>query len=125
MGRPANLKFTKTHEWCSVDGNVATIGLSHHAVEQLTDLVYIDLPAPGTTVEAGAGFGEVESVKAVSEINSPVSGQVLERNEAVIDNLGAVSNDPYGEGWLIKVTLPDPSELDALMDAAAYDAASV
>jgi glycine cleavage system H protein len=123
MGSPPNLKFSKTHEWCSVDGDVATIGLSQHAVEQLTDLVYIDLPGPGTKVEAGAGFGEVESVKAVSEINSPVSGQVLERNDAVIDNLGAVSGDPYGDGWLIKVTLSDPSELDALTDAAAYDTA--
>ena len=98
------------------------VGLTQYALEQLTDLVYVDLPEAGSQVAAGEQFGEVESVKAVSGLNSPISGEVVERNDAVCADPAGISADPYGEGWLIKVKMSDPLELDSLMDAAAYDA---
>lgn len=122
MTSPKDCRYTATHEWCRIQGDLATVGLTQHAVEQLTDLVYVDLPAVGTKVSAAQQFGEVESVKAVSELVSPVSGQVVESNRAAVDDLSAISTDPYGRGWLIKVRLSDPAEVDALMDADAYDA---
>jgi len=122
MAHPTDRKYAATHEWCRADGDTVAIGLTQHAVDQLTDLVYVDLPAPGSAVTAGSPFGEVESVKAVSEINAPVSGQVVERNEIVTNDPANISLDPHGNGWLIKVKMSDPAELDALMDAAAYDA---
>ena len=122
MAHPTDCKYTTTHEWCRADGDTAAIGLTQHAVNQLTDLVYVDLPAPGSAVTAGSPFGEVESVKPVSEINSPVSGEVVERNEIVTSEPANISLDPHGNGWLIKVRMSDLAELDTLMDAAAYDA---
>jgi len=122
MPSPKDCRYTETHEWCRIEGDVATVGITQHAVELLTDLVYVDLPAPGTQVAAGKQFGEVESVKAVSELNSPVSGEVVESNGAVTDDLSLISTDPYGKGWLIKVRLSNPGEAAKLMDAAAYDA---
>lgn len=122
MPSPNDLKFTSSHEWCRVDGDVATVGVSQHAVEQLTDLIFVDLPEPGKAVAAGKPFGEIESVKAVGELNAPVSGEVIERNDTAAADLSKVTDDPYGDGWLIRVRMSDPSELDALMDAAAYDA---
>jgi glycine cleavage system H protein len=122
MPSPKDCRYTPTHEWCRIEGDVATVGITQHAVELLTDLVYVDLPAPGTKVSAGKQFGEVESVKAVSELNSPVSGEVLENNGAAAADLSSISTDPYGRGWLIKVRLSNPGEAAKLMDAAAYDA---
>ena len=122
MASPKECRYTATHEWCRVEGDVATVGLTQHAVEQLTDLVYVDLPPAGAKVAAGQQFGEIESVKAVSELVSPLSGQVVESNRAAVDDLSAISTDPYGRGWLIKVRLSDPGEAARLMDAAAYDA---
>ena len=121
---PADLKFNKTHEWvhleASEDGKIATIGISQFAVEQLTDLVYIELPEVGRTLAAGESFGEIESVKAVSDLYSPVSGDVLEVNSALADNLEVFSEDPYGAGWIMKVKVTDESEIDQLLDEAAY-----
>lgn len=122
MASPKDCRYTATHEWCRADGDVAVVGLTQHAVDQLTDLVYVDLPAPGAALAAGGQLGEIESVKAVSELNAPVSGEVVESNEAVAGDPSGISADPYGEGWLVKVRMSDRGELDSLMDAAAYDA---
>ena len=119
---PTDLRYTATHEWCRFEGQTATIGITQHAVEQLMDLVYVNLPAVKATVSAGKPFGEIESVKAVSELNSPVSGEVVARNEAVLAEPATITADPYGQGWLIKVRISNPKELDALLDAAAYEA---
>ena len=122
MGSPQSCKYTATHEWCRVEGSAAVVGITQHAVEQLTDLVYVELAAPKTKLAAGQTFGEIESVKAVSELNSPVTGEVIARNDAVVNDPAVISADPYGTGWLIKVKMSNPSEVEALMDAAAYDA---
>ena len=119
---PATLKYTKTHEWVAVEDDVATIGLTDFAVNALTDLVYIDLPEVGTQLEAGQTFGEVESVKAVSDLYTPVAGEVVEANTSLADDLDALSQDPFGRGWLIRVKIADPSGLDGLMDRTAYEA---
>ena len=117
----ATLKFAKTHEWVHIDGDTATVGVSDFAVKQLTDLVYIELPEVGRTFAQGEEFGEVESVKAVSDLYSPVSGEVIAVNESLADNLAALSDDPFGEGWAIKLKISDPAEVDALLDRADYD----
>ena len=121
---PADLKFNKTHEWvhleASEDGKIATIGISQFAVEQLTDLVYIELPEVGRTLAAGESFGEIESVKAVSDLYSPVSGDVLEVNSTLSDNLEVFSEDPYGAGWIMKVKVTDESGIDQLLGEATY-----
>jgi glycine cleavage system H protein len=122
MSSPTDRKYAATHEWCRVEGDLAVIGITQHAVEQLTDLVYVDLPAPGAKVRAGEQFGEIESVKAVSELVSPVSGAVAARNDEAVAEPAKITADPYGGGWLIKVRMTDPSEPEAMMDAAAYDA---
>ena len=117
---PDDRKYLSSHEWCKVDGDVATIGISSFAVQLLSDLVFIDLPDVDSEVSAGDSFGEVESVKAVSDVYAPVSGTVVEANSAVTDSPESLSADPHGNGWLIKVKLSDASEVDALLDAAAY-----
>lgn len=117
-----SLKFARTHEWVSVAGDIATVGISAFAVQALTDLVYVDLPAAGTQVTAAETCGEVESVKAVSDIYAPVSGEVTESNDSLDDDLDALSEDPYGRGWMIRIRMSNPSDLDALFDKAAYDA---
>ncbi len=121
---PEQLLFAKTHEWVSVQkgpsGSIATVGISAFAVEALTDLVFIELPAVGRKVQAGAPFGEVESVKAVSDLYSPVDGEIVEINGAVPQDLELLSKDPYGAGWLVKVRLADQSALAGLMDYRAY-----
>ena len=122
MASPTDRKYTRTHEWCRAEDGAAVIGITQHAVEQLRDLVYVDLPGPGAAVRAGQPFGEIESVKAVSELNSPVSGEVVARNDAAMNDPEAISADPYGNGWLIKVKVAEASEMGSLMDAAAYDA---
>ncbi len=116
-----SLKFARTHEWVSVAGDVATVGISHFAVQALTDLVFVDLPAVGTSVTAAATCGEVESVKAVSDLYAPVSGEIIESNEGLADDLDALSEDPYGRGWMIRVRMSNPSELDELLKRPAYD----
>ncbi len=119
---PAQLKYAKSHEWVSLDGDIATIGISDFAVKELTDLVYIDLPEIGTNVTAGETFGEVESVKAVSDLYAPVSGEVIEVNDRTANDLAILSDDAFDDGWLIKLRVNDASEMDQLLDKAAYDA---
>lgn len=114
-------KFLESHEWGLLEGDVATVGLSEFAVKHLSDLVFIQLPEPGDKVEQGESFGEIESVKAVSDLNCPVSGEVIEVNDSVIENLELISTDPLGEGWLIKVKVDDPSEFDNLISLKEYD----
>ena len=115
-------KYTQEHEWiCPESGNKWKIGLTDYAQSRLGDMVYIDLLSPGNQVKQRQKIGEVESAKAVSEIFTPVSGQVLEINQAVIDKPGLVNQDPYGKGWLVKLELSKPSELDALMNSDEYD----
>ena len=120
--QPGNLKYAETHEWVRVDGDEAVIGISDYAQDELGDVVYLDLPWDAGTrqVKAGERFGDIESVKATSELYSPLSGQVVRVNEALKDKPEAVNTDPYGAGWMIVVKLSDPAELDKLMDAAAY-----
>jgi glycine cleavage system H protein len=120
-----DLLFSKTHEWVRVESDasgakIATVGISAFAVEALTDLVYIELPQAGRQVAAGEPFGEIESVKAVSDLYSPVAGQIIEVNTAIIDHLDRLSADPYQAGWLVKIKLSDEAGLRELLDPAAY-----
>lgn len=117
---PSTLKYARTHEWVHVDGDVATVGISEFAVKELTDLVYIDLPQVGRTLKPGDLFGEVESVKAVSDLYAPVGGEVIEVNEALPDSLQLLSDDPFGRGWIARIRLSAGASLDHLMDHAAY-----
>ncbi len=119
---PASLKFTKTHEWVAVEGDVATIGISDFAVHLLSDLVYADLPAIGKKIKQGEPFGEVESVKAVSDLYAPVSGEVIGRNDALPDNLDLLTTSPFESGWMIKVRLSNAGELSSLLSQTAYKA---
>lgn len=120
---PPDLKYSKSHEWVRVDadGAVATIGITDHAQAELGDIVYLDLPEAGRIIQHESQFGEVESVKAVSELFSPVSGEVIETNTGIADTTEEVNQDPYGTGWLIKIRMSDPAELTNLMDAADYE----
>lgn len=121
---PEDLLFAETHEWAKVieeNGlKVATVGISAFAVEQLTDLVYMELPSVGTPVEAGSEFGEVESVKAVSPLYSPVTGEIIDVNSGLPDSLETLNSDPYNAGWILKVKITDESSLGKLLDYAAY-----
>ncbi|MEK6810158.1 MAG: glycine cleavage system protein GcvH [Candidatus Thermoplasmatota archaeon] len=117
---PENLKYTKDHEWTRVEGNRATVGITDHAQQQLTDVVYVELPAVGKVVKAGDVLGTVESVKAVSEIFSPLSGKVVEVNHTLEDAPEIVNEDPYTKGWIVVLEISDPGEVKGLMDAAAY-----
>ena len=119
---PKECKSTKEHEWIRPEpGDKGNMGLTDYAQSQLGDIVFLDLPAPGTQVEQSQKMGEVESVKAVSDILSPISGQVLEVNQTVIDEPVLVNQDPYGNGWLVRLEISKPSELDVLMDSDKYD----
>ena len=120
---PEKLLYAPTHEWIHVDddGENATVGISAFAVEQLTDLVYIELPEVGKPVTAGDSFGEIESVKVVSDLYSPVTGEIIEVNTSLVDSLETFSSDPFGAGWIIKVRIDDKSTLESLMDSAAYE----
>lgn len=117
---PASLKYTKTHEWAAVEGDVATIGISDFAVHLLSDLTFADLPAIGKKITQGQPFGEVESVKAVSDLYAPVSGEVIGRNDQLPDNLELLTSSPYDKGWMIKVRLSNPGELSSLLSQTAY-----
>ena len=116
----SNLKFTEDHEWLRLEGDVATIGITDYAQEQLGDVVFVDLPEPGKAFEKGAEAAVIESVKAASEVYAPVDGEVTEANGALADNPGQVNSDPMGEGWFFKLKLSDAGQLDPLMDEAAY-----
>ena len=116
----ATLKFAKTHEWVRIDGDVATVGVSDFAVKQLTDLVYIELPEVGRTFTQGEAFGEVESVKAVSDLYSPVEGEVVAVNDKLPGNLEVLGEDPFGQGWMLKIKVSDEAGLAELMDFSAY-----
>ncbi len=119
---PENLRYTKDHEWVRVDGDTGTVGITDHAQAELGDIVYVDLPRAGAQLQQSASLGSVESVKAVSEIYSPVSGEVTEVNAALADKPEKLNEDPYGEGWLIKIKLGDAAEVEKLMSAADYQA---
>jgi len=120
MNIPEDLKYADSHEWIRVEGDTAIVGISDHAQAELTDIVFAEPPKPGTQVHAGQVAAVVESVKAASDIYAPVSGEVIESNSALNDSPALLNTDPYGEGWIFKMRLSDPSELDALKDAAAY-----
>jgi len=117
---PDDLHYTETHQWARVAGDVATVGITDYAQDQMGDLVYVELPEVGDEVNAGAPLGQVESVKAVSDVISPVSGEITEVNQALVDTPETVNREPYGDGWLAKIRMSDKSELDALLDSAAY-----
>ena len=119
---PSGLKYSKEHEWALVEGDTATIGVTHFAQDSLGDVVYIDLPPPGTDIEQFDKFGEIESVKAVSDLFTPLSGTVTEVNQEAIDDPERVNTDPYGDGWLIKLRIDDSAGLDNLLSAEAYEA---
>jgi glycine cleavage system H protein len=115
-------RYTKDHEWIRLDGDVATIGISDYAQSQLGDVVFVDLPSPGKKVDAGAEVAVVESVKAASEVYAPAGGEVVEANQAIVDDPSLVNRAAQGDGWFVKLKLANKAELDALMDQAAYDA---
>ncbi len=121
MNIPSELRYTKEHEWIRADGDIGTIGITDYAQDQLGDIVYLDLPAVGATLAQNDKLGEIESVKAVSDLYAPVSGEVLEVNQEAVDEPEAVNDEPYGKGWLIKLRLSDASELDAMLTNEAYD----
>jgi glycine cleavage system H protein len=118
---PSDLKYTREHEWAALeDNNRVRVGISDFAQDALGDVVYVNLPDEGTEVRAGEAVGEVESTKSVSDIFSPVSGRVVERNQALMDSPELVNQEPYGEGWMVVIEMSDPEELDDLLDADAY-----
>ena len=120
--RPDDRRYMDTHEWAQIVEEVATIGLTDFAIEQLTDLVYIDLPQVGDQLARGDTLGEIESVKAVSDLYAPLGGEVIEVNEPIAEDLDRVSSDPFGEGWFVRLRLSDPSEYDQMITAAEYEA---
>ncbi|MEN9978570.1 MAG: hypothetical protein RLZZ569_1195 [Bacteroidota bacterium] len=122
MSIPANLKYTKDHEWVSVEGDVATIGITDFAQSELGDIVYVEIETVGETIAQEEVFGSVEAVKTVSDLFMPVSGEIIEFNEGLEADPEAVNKDAYGAGWMIKVKMSNPAEVDALLDAAAYQA---
>ena len=119
---PTDLRYTKDHEWVRVNGEEATVGITEYAATQLGDIVFVELPDVGRALTQAATFGVVESVKAVSDLFAPVGGEVVATNEALSGSPEQVNADPYGEGWMIRVRLTEPGEVDELLDAAAYDA---
>lgn len=122
MSYPDNLRYTKDHEWISLEGNVATIGITDFAQRELGDIVYVEVESIGKPLEAGAVFGTVEAVKTVSDLFLPVSGSVIELNPALANAPELVNTDPYGEGWMVKMTVDNIADVDALLSAAAYEA---
>lgn len=122
MSTPTDRVYSESHEWHKVDGDVVTIGLTTYAVDQLTDVTFVEMQGVGTEIGSGDSVGEVESVKTTSDIYSAAAGEIVEVNEALSDNPELVNNDPYGDGWLVKIKISDRGSLDACMDATAYDA---
>ena len=119
---PEDLKYTKEHEWARLEGNLVRVGITHYAQDSLGDIVYVDLPGPGTQVSAGQAFGEVESTKSVSDIYSPVTGSITERNARLEESPEIANQDPYGEGWMVVIEPTNVSELEGLLGAADYQA---
>ncbi|MBQ5387651.1 MAG: glycine cleavage system protein GcvH [Paludibacteraceae bacterium] len=122
MNIPVELRYTKEHEWIRVEGEVAYVGITDYAQSELGEIVFLDINTQGDTLAQEEVFGSVEAVKTVSDLNMPVSGEVLEVNESINDQPELVNNDPYGEGWMIKIQVSNPAELDTLLDAAGYQA---
>lgn len=122
MNVPANLKYTKDHEWISVDGDIATVGITDFAQGELGDIVYVEIETEGETLDQEEVFGSVEAVKTVSDLFMPVSGEIIEFNSELEGNPELVNSDPYGKGWMIKVKLSNAAEVDSLLDAAGYTA---
>lgn len=122
MNFPGNLRYTKDHEWISLEGDIATIGITHFAQSELGDIVYVDIETIGSALEAEAVFGTVEAVKTVSDLFLPVAGTVLEKNTELDSQPELVNQDPYGKGWMIKMKVNDPAAVAALLDASAYEA---
>lgn len=120
MNFPANLKYTKDHEWILVDGNIATIGITDHAQSELGDVVFFDISPDLTEVSKGKAFGTIEAVKTVADVYAPASGKVLEINSSINEHPEVINKDPYGEGWLIKIEIANPDELNDLLDVQAY-----
>ena len=121
MSAPTDLRYTRDHEWVRVDGDQATIGITQYAADQLGDIVFVELPDAGRDLEQSKPFGVVESVKAVSDLYAPLSGSVTETNDALTANPELVNSDPYGAGWMIRISVNDASETDDLLDGRAYD----
>ena len=121
MSNPADLKYSKEHEWIKVEGDIGIVGVTDFAQKQLTDIVFVELPEKGKKVEGGKQMGVIESVKSVSDIFSPVDGEVVEVNEKLKDNPDVINKDPYGEGWIVKLKIENKDELDGLMSAEDYE----
>ena len=121
MAHPTDRRYSAEHEWVVLDGDTATIGITEFAQHQLGEVVYVDMPSVGDSVVAGETFGEIESVKSVSELYAPVSGEIIAVNDALADAPETVNSDPHADGWMIKVTLSDPSQYESLMSAEDYD----
>ncbi len=121
MNVPAELKYTKDHEWAKLDGDIVTVGITEYAQGELGDVVFVELPEAGDSVEKEETFGTIEAVKAVADLFSPVSGEVVEANEALGDTPEIVNTDPYGDGWMVKIKLSNPDDWDTLMSAEAYE----
>ncbi|HEY3376677.1 MAG TPA: glycine cleavage system protein GcvH [Armatimonadota bacterium] len=119
---PDNLKYTETHQWVRVEGNVAVVGITSYAQEQLGEIVYLDLPQVGDDVTTGEVMGSVESVKSISDVYTPISGKVVEVNEPLMDEPGKINADPYGDAWMVKVEMANPAEAEGLLSAADYQA---
>ena len=122
MNTPSNLRYTKEHEWIRVEGDVAYVGITDYAQSELGEIVFLDINTEGENLAQNEVFGSVEAVKTVRDLNMPVAGKVLEINEVINDQPELVNNDPYGEGWMIKISIADPAELDTLLDAEGYQA---
>lgn len=122
MGYPNDRRYTKDHEWIAASGDTATVGITDYAQHELGDVVFVELPKPGAKIEAGKSFGTVESVKAVSEIYAPASGEIIEANAGLQDAPEKINTDPHGAAWLIKIKLANPADVKGLMDAPAYEA---
>ena len=121
MNTPNELRYTRSDEWVRIEGEVATLGITDYAQSELGDIVFLELPEPGRYLQVDESFGVIESVKAASDIYSPVSGEVIEANQGVVEAPEKVNQSPYGDAWLVKIRLSDPSEVENLMDAAAYE----
>ncbi|MDP3453779.1 MAG: glycine cleavage system protein GcvH [Bacteroidales bacterium] len=122
MNIPANLKYSKDHEWIKIDGNIATVGITDFAQGQLGDVVFVDIPSEGETLSINDVFGAIEAVKTVADAFMPLSGKIIEINTNLESSPESVNKDPYGEGWMVKIEISDPSEIDTLLDADAYKA---
>jgi len=122
MNVPEDFKYSSDHEWVGVDGNTATIGITDYAQDALGDVVFVDVPEVGTSVEVGATFSEVESTKSVSDIFAPVSGKIVAANDLLADNPELLNSDPYGQGWICRIDISDQAQLSDLLDSAAYQA---